>query len=346
MIAGYAEAAIALENPAYAARAERAAGFLLRNLRTRDGRLLRTYSARPNEKGEARLNGYLEDYACLTHGLLRLHAATGKKQWLDEAVALTDTMVTWHQDKERGGFYFTSHDHEELFARAKDQYDGATPSGNSVAARNLVLLTRALDKSATDLPRFQQLAEQTLKAFSTSVRDNPSSMTLMLQSLSLWLDTQENKAFKLPMEPDPDPAQAKPKPEDLVKIAARLSPEKPGTDGKQTVLLTLDIAKGWHTYANPSGNESLLPTTVQVAGQKAKLEEVKVEYPPGTELKEPMIEQPIRVYEGKTTIKVHLRRPLVDGKPDTGPLEVAIRYQVCSDSRCLLPKTVKLVVGE
>jgi len=94
-------------------------------LKTKDGRLLRSYGSRPGQAGEARLNGYLDDYAYLVHGLLALHDATADKRWLDEARALTDTMVQFHSDKDAAGFFYTSNDHEKLFARAKDQYDGA-----------------------------------------------------------------------------------------------------------------------------------------------------------------------------------------------------------------------------
>ena len=55
-----------------------------------------------------------------------------------KAKALADLALVWYADTARGGFYFTAHDHEKLFARAKDGYDGAQPSGNSVALRNLV----------------------------------------------------------------------------------------------------------------------------------------------------------------------------------------------------------------
>jgi uncharacterized protein YyaL (SSP411 family) len=183
MIAGYARAGQELEEPKYTARAARAAEFVLGRLRTKDGRLLRTYGAAPGEKPEARLNGYLDDYAFLVHGLLNLHDATGEKKWLDEARALTDTMVKFHADPDRGGFFYTASDGEKLFARAKDQSDAAHPSGNSVAARNLVRLWRK-----TGDGRYRELAEQTLKTFATPLRANPTSLTTMAEALALYLD--------------------------------------------------------------------------------------------------------------------------------------------------------------
>src|SRR5262249_49077979 len=140
MIAGYAVAGSTLEEPKYIQTAARAADFVLKNLRTKDGRLLRTYGAAPGGKAGARLTGYLDDYAYFVHGLLCLHDATNDKKWLDAAKALTDKMVELHADAKLGGFFYTANDHEKFFARSKDQFDGAQPSGNSVAARNLVRL--------------------------------------------------------------------------------------------------------------------------------------------------------------------------------------------------------------
>jgi uncharacterized protein YyaL (SSP411 family) len=188
MIGGFATAGRILEEPKYTAAAAKAATFVLQKMRTPEGRLLRTYGARPGQAPEARLNGYLDDYAYLVHGLLCLHDATGDKKWLDEAKVLTDVMVKFHGDKERGGFFYTSSDHEKLFARGKDQYDGAQPSANSVAARNLVRLwTKTGDDS------YRVLADRQLKAFAGRLKADASNMTTMAQALALYLDAQEKK---------------------------------------------------------------------------------------------------------------------------------------------------------
>jgi uncharacterized protein YyaL (SSP411 family) len=187
MIAGYAVAAEALGEPKYAADAAKAADFVLTKLRTKEGRLLRTYGARPGGGGgEAKLNAYLDDYTYLVHGLLCLHDATKEKKWLDEAKALTDLMVTHHGDDKGGGFFYTSNDHEKLFARGKDQYDGAQPSGNSVAARNLVHLWQK-----TGEERYRTQAEKSLKAFAAGLKNNPSALTTMAEALALYLDAKK-----------------------------------------------------------------------------------------------------------------------------------------------------------
>jgi uncharacterized protein YyaL (SSP411 family) len=188
MYAGLARAGAVLGDRKVTARAERAADFVLRNLRGRDGRLLRTWGAAPGEKPSARLNGYLDDYAYLVHGLLTLHDVTGEKRWLAEARALTDTMILFHADTTEGGFYYTSSDHEKLFARSKDQYDGVQPSGNSAAAANLVRLWQKTGEA-----RYADLAEKTFAALAGNLKASPSSLTALTEALSVFLAQRERR---------------------------------------------------------------------------------------------------------------------------------------------------------
>ncbi len=338
MIAGVATASLALEEKTgprpHLQLAVRAADFVLKNLRTKEGRLLRTWSTRPGQPGEARLNGYLDDYAFLVHGLLTLHDATGAPRWLDEAKALTDLMVKHHADEKTGGFYYTSHDHEKLFARAKDQYDGAQPSGNSLAVRNLVRLWRK-----TNDDRYRALAEKTFKAFAGALKTGGTGLTTMAEALAMYLDAQSTS----PLAPGGRGVGGEgglKKPADVVKVKAAAEPPKPGADGKQVITVTLAIDKGWHVYANPVGVEDLAAaqTTVTVGG-KAKPEDVRIEYPKGTEVEDNVVGK-YRVYEDAVTIKAAVRR----APGDAGPLEVAVKFQACTKQQCLLPATVKVTV--
>ncbi len=188
MIAGYATAARELGEPKYLQTAKKAADFVLRHQRTAEGRLLRTYGSAPGQAPKAEGPGYLEDYAFLTHGLLNLHEASGEKRWLDSARELTETMIQHHGEKERGGFYLAAHDHEKLFARAKDQYDGAQPSGNSMAIRNLVRLAHL-----TGEERFRQLAERNFKTFAGALRAQGSDLAAMVHALDLFLETEKKR---------------------------------------------------------------------------------------------------------------------------------------------------------
>lgn len=186
MIAGFAEAGQTLKEPKYVNVAVKAADFVLKHQRTQEGRLLRTYGAKPGDEPKAAVNGYLEDYAFLAHGLLTLHDATKGAKWLNAARELTDTMIQFHGDKKAGGYYFTANDHEKLFARGKDQYDGAQPSGNSVAARNLV---RLWIKTGDD--KYRAEAERTFRAFAGSLKSYSAGLTAMASALDLYIEGTE-----------------------------------------------------------------------------------------------------------------------------------------------------------
>jgi uncharacterized protein YyaL (SSP411 family) len=95
-------------------------------------------------------------------------------------------MVKHHGDAKKGGYYFTAHDHEKLFARHKDQYDGAQPAGNSVALRNLVRLWKA-----TGEQRYHDEAEKGFKSFAGTLKAYPTSLTGMLQALDMYVDVRE-----------------------------------------------------------------------------------------------------------------------------------------------------------
>ena len=189
MIAGFAAAGMALHEPKYSAIAKKAAGFVLQHQRAGNGRLLRIYGAPPGQPPKASVPGYLEDYAFLVHGLLNLHEATKEARWLTEARALTDTMIDLYGDRKAGGYYFTARDGEKLFARGKDQFDGAQPSANSVAARNLV---RLWVKTGDD--KYRAEAERTFRAFAGSLKTYPAGLTELALALDLYLSaTEKNK---------------------------------------------------------------------------------------------------------------------------------------------------------
>jgi uncharacterized protein YyaL (SSP411 family) len=134
MLAGFAEAGAILERDDYTEAARRNARFVLENLR-RGGLLLRTY-----KDGQAKLNGYLDDYSFFADGLIMLYEASGEIEWLGEAQNIVERMIEEFWDEEQGGFFYTGRSHEELIVRSKDYFDNATPSGNSVAADVLLRL--------------------------------------------------------------------------------------------------------------------------------------------------------------------------------------------------------------
>jgi uncharacterized protein YyaL (SSP411 family) len=187
MIRAHAQAALVLREERYAQRAARAAAFVLERMR-RDGRLLRSY-----KDGKARHNGYLDDYAFLIAGLLDLYEATGEPRWLREALALDGLLETLYEDREHGGYFMTSSDHESLLAREKPAYDGAEPSGNSVQALNLLRL-----HELTTEDRYRQRAERTLQAFAGRLSQAPAALSEMLLASDFHLDTPKELVIVTP----------------------------------------------------------------------------------------------------------------------------------------------------
>jgi len=336
MIAGYAVAGQMLGEPRYRQAAVQAADFLLNHLRTKEGRLLRAYGSRPGAAGAARLDGYLDDYAFLTYGLLCLHDATGEPKWLDEARSLTDMTVKLFHDEKGGGFFYTSREHEQLFARSKDQYDGVQPSGNSIAAQNLVRLW-----TKTHEPRYRDLAERSLRTFAGPLKANPASLTAMARGVAQFLEVRDAPGTgEAVVKEEPAPGGDAKRSDSVVSATASVEPKVPGADGKQVVTVDLKIESGWHIYANPPGVDDLAPvqTTVNVSA-KVKPRQIKIDYPEGKLIDDPAVGK-YKVYEDKAAIKA----TVVRGTGDTGPLEITIRFQACNEKTCLLPAIKKLTV--
>jgi uncharacterized protein YyaL (SSP411 family) len=176
MLASFAEAAAILKRPDYLEVAQRNARFVLDNLR-RDGLLLRTY-----KDGQAKLNAYLEDYAFFIDGLVALFETSGELRWLEEAQALTATMIAEFWDDTDGGFFYTGRSHEDLIVRSKDFFDNATPAGNSVAAE--VLLRIGL---LTDQSDYQRRAATILRLTAAAMQRYPSGFGRLLCALDFYL---------------------------------------------------------------------------------------------------------------------------------------------------------------
>jgi uncharacterized protein YyaL (SSP411 family) len=153
-VAALAEAGRRLERDDLVSAAGACAKFLLGPLSTDEGRLFRTWRT-----GRARHAGVLDDYADVANGLYELHVATGELRWLQEARRLALLAVELFGDDERGGFFLTPADGEELVSRKKDFDDHPTPSGNSMLAYVLLRLARIwgdveLERRAVSVFRF------------------------------------------------------------------------------------------------------------------------------------------------------------------------------------------------
>jgi uncharacterized protein YyaL (SSP411 family) len=193
MIEALALAAGVLDEPRYLTAAQRAADFILSTLRRADGRLLHSWRG-----GHAKLDAYLDDYACLANALVTLYEADFNERWIDEAVALSDSLLRLFGDREHGGFFFTAGDHETLITRQKDLYDNAVPSGNSMAALALLRLGKL-----TGRPQYLAAAESTLRCASALMQQAPRATGQMLLALDMFLGpTPEIVILGDPQTPD------------------------------------------------------------------------------------------------------------------------------------------------
>jgi len=331
MIAAYADGFRVLKDPRYREAADKAADFLWGTLRTPEGRLLRTYRA-----GRAKLPGYLEDYAFLAHGLLRLHAATGDPNRLAQARALTDRMIADFADEKDGGFFYTADDHESLIARTKDANDGVIPSGNSVAVRGLVALA-----AATKEPRYLDAAGKTLAAFSGRMAQTPAMMPLMLMGLEEYLDARPGEAGAEAEAAPLGPVGQGSK--DVVTVEVEKVERVAGGAGppKWTATVSLTVKSGWHVYANPAGVEGIPPTRVSADDPAVKVE--RVDYPPGVaKALASSGKEKVSVYEGKVSIAVLFG----DAQGSGVSHKLTVRFQACSDRACLAPASVTVTVPD
>ncbi|HET8720989.1 MAG TPA: aldo/keto reductase [Nitrospira sp.] len=155
MLSAMAEAARVLGRSDYLAAAHRAADFLLRVHRMDEDRLYRT-----SRHGRANREAVLEDYAFLGEGLVDLYEAGGKELYLDAARRLAERLIRSFQDVDHGGFFTTAKDHEALIVRGREGADGATPSGNAVAAMLLARLSFHLDRA-----EFREAAAAAIRAY-------------------------------------------------------------------------------------------------------------------------------------------------------------------------------------
>ncbi len=169
-IAALAKASTAFNEPKYLQAGKKAANFILNVLKEENGMLYHRYA-----KSERAIEGFLDDYSFFVWGLLEIYEACFKDKYIEAAVDVTNHMVEKFWDNDRGGFYFTAKDRNSTKLRRKEKFDGALPSGNSVALLNLVRLSLL-----TGTPVYEKLSSQIINAFSEDVRSYPKAHSFML----------------------------------------------------------------------------------------------------------------------------------------------------------------------
>ncbi len=182
MIAALAKANQVLGDQKYLQAAKKSADFILSEMQTNDHRLYHRYA-----KGEKAIGGFLDDYAFLVYGLIELYEAGFEEKYLQASVELTKVMILDFWDEANGGFYFTSKIGEADIPRIKQNYDGAIPSGNSVALHDLLRLSRLANEIF-----FEQYASKLLEAFAEDIKGYPMGHTFMLAGLDFLLGPSYN----------------------------------------------------------------------------------------------------------------------------------------------------------
>jgi len=181
MVAAFARAGrVLVESPRrfeWLHAAERAAGVVRDRLWRADAkRLLRRFRG-----DEAAIDGFCEDYACLTWGLTELFQATGDRQWLDWALEITGAQIELFSDDRDGGWFSTTAADPSVLLRLKEDYDGAEPAAASVTVRNLITLGHL-----TGEQRLIDRAGRTLERYGTEIGRVVRVMPLMVANLALW----------------------------------------------------------------------------------------------------------------------------------------------------------------
>jgi hypothetical protein len=189
MITAFARAGFALDEPRYTTVAAGAAGFVLDQMRAKDGALVRTY--RDAKKASS---SFLDDYAFMVGACLDLYEATGDVRWLERAVELQSDQDARYLDSQSGGYYLTASDGETLLVREKPAYDRAVPSGNSVAARNLLRL-----HDFTGDAKWRSSAERLFASLGFRVTRSPNGYPLLLVALDHYYDTPLEVAVLAPL---------------------------------------------------------------------------------------------------------------------------------------------------
>lgn len=178
MVSAFAMGGAVLDDVRYAAAARRAADFLSSRMYSADtGYLMRRY-----REEEAAIPGFLDDYAMAAQGFIDLYESQFDRRDLQLATRLTEKMRDLFEDRKNGGFYSTDARDTSLVMMVKEDYDGAEPSGNSIAAMNLLRLARITGRSD-----FHESAARLLAAFAPRLIAAPVALPQMLAACEFYL---------------------------------------------------------------------------------------------------------------------------------------------------------------
>jgi uncharacterized protein YyaL (SSP411 family) len=310
MIRALAKGGDMLHEPRYLEAARRGARFLMVNHRTPTGVLLRT-----SRNGQAKYDGFLDDYAFFAQALLALHKADGDDEWKEAAATIATDLLQKFGDDVDGGFFFTAKGASELPVRQKVAGDSPLPSGNAVAAVVMLELGHS------------ELAKNTIAAFAGQIKEIGQGMSSLVLAAARYVD-QEGELI---VEPDSvNPTTASPVPaadSGIVNLSARWqSPE--------ILMVAVSIADGYHIQADRP-DPGLVATHLTVQGADV----AAVEYPVPRMEKFPFADKPAAVFSQRFEITVRLKAA------PAGPIRLLLKYQACTDQACLAPVTQSLDIS-
>ena len=297
-IEGLAEAGVALRRPELVLEATRAADFVLRNLRLPDGRLARSW-----RDGAVTGEGFLEDHACLTLGLLALHRASDDPRWVETSASLLDD--AWRRFWRPGeGWMEAAADAEGRFADVGGVDDGAVPSGAGAATLAMVMLAEQGGGAV-----WRDRAFEALDRASGEIAQRPTSSPLSLLAAA---GLRRMDARRVPGGAPTGPVQ--------VRLLAE------GRDGDRFTLC-LDIPQGHHV---PLGEGT--PLAIGVTPRDPGVD-IEVDWPPGESIPDGG-----RGLRGSVRVPVRLTRP----RPAPRPLRLDVRVACCGDGVCVGPHAVSV----
>ena len=331
MIDGLAYAGRKLDEPKYTAAARAAADFVLDSMLV-DGKLRRTF-----RDGRSKLDGYLNDYAFVSKGLVELYRSTDDPRYLDAAVLFAEVMLRDFQDATSGGFFFTARSDKEIAAadmagfviRSKNLAGGGNlPSGNGVAAELMLDLAELTGEN-----RYRIAAEKTLQQLSGHLHQYAGNPDHLLVPLSRILDAQAAKASS-PTEPKSSFAVG------VIRgqIEPSVSEVNPGEAFEVQIRIAVD--DGWHLYAKNPDAPFVKPTELTIEAN-ATVQVVNIEFPDGTKKSDVALAQVLAIYEGEIVISVKLKVS-PDAKPGRQMINAVLATQACDDKKCLPPESTKL----
>lgn len=316
MITTFALAGQQLAEPRYIDAATTAGEFIWRNNRPSRGRLNRVHL-----NGKSSVAASQEDYAWLGEAMVTLYDVTQDMKWLARARELADGMVELFHDSSQGGFYMSSTDVVVSgIGRTKDLDDGAIPSGNSMALRLLSLLA-----NRTEELRYAELADKTIAAFATTVKQSPLNYSWFLLAGEEHLKSETGSLLYAG--------------QGTVRVkATAFLPKRVGDDWE--LSLTLKMKDGWHVNAHIPKQKYLIGTTIGMAEKSGwKLEQVS--YPSAVTRTLGFSREALDLYENEVTITARLKHQ------GDAPLHIplTLNVQSCSDKICLAPEKLSLAIS-